>query len=200
MNDIATLAKIKRDIAARKAMPDFGPLTSIERLRIINATQKSFSLETVEVLVEALEKAQSKATQQGNIACALFDEVTQLRRYADDKAPELRAQLVEADRELETLRQRIAELEKAATEPVAWTEKCEITNMQATGLYLRGFPDNSQGRDIALYAVPPAMESVKLPDVEKWRKPDEVRAQNAYRVLTVNTLSAAGINVEVASE
>ncbi|EIG6597877.1 hypothetical protein LF945_001868 [Salmonella enterica] len=41
-------------------------------------------------------------------------------------------------------------------EPVAWTEKCEITNMQATGLYLRGFPDNSQGRDIALYTAPPA--------------------------------------------
>lgn len=41
-------------------------------------------------------------------------------------------------------------------EPVAYTEKCEITNMQATGLYLRGFPDNSQGRDIALYTAPPA--------------------------------------------
>lgn len=41
-------------------------------------------------------------------------------------------------------------------EPVAWTERCEITNMQATGLYLRGFHDNSQGRDIALYTEPPA--------------------------------------------
>ncbi len=60
---------------------------------------------------EKLEKAQAKATQQGNIACALFDEVTQLRRHADDKAPELRAQLIEADGELEALRQRIAELE-----------------------------------------------------------------------------------------
>lgn len=62
-------------------------------------------------LVEALEKAQTKATQQGNIACALFDEVTQLRRHADEKAPELCAQLIEADGELEALRQRIAELE-----------------------------------------------------------------------------------------
>nr|WP_237722391.1 DUF551 domain-containing protein [Cronobacter malonaticus] len=41
-------------------------------------------------------------------------------------------------------------------EPVAWTEKCEITNMKATGLYLRGFPDSSQGRDIPLYTAPPA--------------------------------------------
>ncbi|WP_275256449.1 hypothetical protein [Citrobacter freundii] len=38
----------------------------------------------------------------------------------------------------------------AGLEPVAWTEKCEITNMQAIGLYLRGFPDSSQGRDISL--------------------------------------------------
>lgn len=48
---------------------------------------------------------------------------------------------------------QLAELALAAmdSEPVAWTEKCEITNMQATGLYLRGFPDNSHGRDIPLY-------------------------------------------------
>ncbi|EOC0414997.1 DUF551 domain-containing protein [Cronobacter dublinensis] len=46
--------------------------------------------------------------------------------------------------------------ERERAEPVAWTEKCEITNMQATGLYLRGFPDSSQGRDIPLYTAPPA--------------------------------------------
>ncbi|MCD6620981.1 hypothetical protein [Klebsiella michiganensis] len=45
----------------------------------------------------------------------------------------------------------LQERRKADSEPVAWTEKCEITNMQATGLYLRGFPDNSHGRDIPLY-------------------------------------------------
>ena len=38
----------------------------------------------VDALVEALEKAQQLATQQGNIACALFDEVTaQRQRIAD---------------------------------------------------------------------------------------------------------------------
>ncbi|HDZ1125816.1 TPA: hypothetical protein RRU30_003706 [Klebsiella pneumoniae] len=62
-------------------------------------------------LVEALEKAQAATTQQGNIASALLDEVTQLRRHADEKAPELRALLIEADSELEVLRQRLAELE-----------------------------------------------------------------------------------------
>lgn len=56
-------------------------------------------------LVEALEKAQKLATQQGNIACALFDEVT-------------------------AQRQRIAELESMLGKPVLlpktngyWTEQ-----------------------------------------------------------------------------
>ena len=67
--------------------------------------------------------------------------------------------------ELELARIALASLE---AEPVAYTEKCEITNMQATGLYLRGFPDNSQGRDIALYTAPPAPVSV----------PDEATSEN----------------------
>ncbi|EIZ9234929.1 hypothetical protein SNN61_002539 [Cronobacter sakazakii] len=57
--------------------------------------------------------------------------------------------------ELELARIALSALRERA-EPVAWTEKCEITNMRATGLYLRGFPDSSQGRDIPLYTVPPA--------------------------------------------
>ena len=38
---------------------------------------------------------------------------------------------------------------------------------------------------------------VKLPDVEKWRSPEAVRAQNAYRVLVGKELSAAGIITKV---
>lgn len=37
--------------------------------------------------------------------------------------------------------------------------------------------------------------TVKLPEVEKWRKPDAVRAQNAYRILIANELTDAGIQV-----
>ncbi|MFI3013449.1 hypothetical protein ACH7BS_20210 [Klebsiella aerogenes] len=37
-------------------------------------------LEDLDVLIEALERAQQLATQQGNIACALFDEVTAQRQ------------------------------------------------------------------------------------------------------------------------
>ena len=66
---------------------------------------------TVLALLDELEAAQKLATQQGNIAVALLDEVTALRRNVDGKTPELRAQLIEADNELETLRLRITELE-----------------------------------------------------------------------------------------
>lgn len=38
---------------------------------------------------------------------------------------------------------------------------------------------------------------VILPDVEKWRSPEAVRAQNAYRVLVGQELSAAGIITKV---
>lgn len=55
-------------------------------------------------LLDELEAAENLAKQQGNIAVALLDEVTTLRRNADDKAPELRSQLEEAEK-------RIAELE-----------------------------------------------------------------------------------------
>ena len=37
-------------------------------------------IEDIDALAEALEKAQQLATQQGNIACALFDEVTAQRQ------------------------------------------------------------------------------------------------------------------------
>ncbi|HBM2876570.1 TPA: ead/Ea22-like family protein [Klebsiella oxytoca] len=91
-------------------------------------------------LVEALEKAQAAATQQGNIACALLDEVTQLRRHADEKAPELRALLIEADSELEVLRQRIAELE-SRTVTVKQYDEFQICHYGATEDYAKGYID-----------------------------------------------------------
>lgn len=69
-------------------------------------------------LVEALEKAQAEVKRQENIASALFDEVSQLRRNADDKAPELKKIITEMEEEnnrqvLEVMRlsSLVAELE-----------------------------------------------------------------------------------------
>lgn len=41
-----------------------------------------------------------------------------------------------------------------------------------------------------------AARTVTLPDVEKWRSVDAVRAQNAYKVLVSKVLAAAGIGVK----
>ncbi|HEJ7164355.1 TPA: hypothetical protein U2J57_004641, partial [Serratia marcescens] len=50
--------QIKTDIAARKAMPEYGESIegNIERLRVIGATRSHFSTETVEMLVLELEE------------------------------------------------------------------------------------------------------------------------------------------------
>ncbi|WP_440482504.1 hypothetical protein [Serratia marcescens] len=52
------LNQINADIAARKAMPEYGESVegNIERLRVIGETRSHFSTETVEMLVRALEE------------------------------------------------------------------------------------------------------------------------------------------------
>ena len=75
--------------------------------------------------------------------------------------------------ELGAAQARIAELEKAATEPVAWTDEQELRDVERSGCgYLFTVnpitPNADQRRVIKLYTVQPALESrtvtVKLPD------------------------------------
>lgn len=49
--------QVRADIATRKIMPEYGstPDVVIERIKTINETQRSFSLETVEALLNALD-------------------------------------------------------------------------------------------------------------------------------------------------
>lgn len=68
---MVNLEQIKADIAARKAMPAWGPNTSIERIKTINVTLPSFSLKTVEALIEALEKAQQRNAEMESCAVKL---------------------------------------------------------------------------------------------------------------------------------
>lgn len=81
-------------------------------------------------------------------------------------------------------------------EPVAWTEKCEITNMQATGLYLRGFPNNSQGRDIALYTVPPAVDQKAAESLatDLMKRIDQITGER-HSVATLSSLRVGIVDV-----
>ncbi len=56
--------------------------------------------------------------------------------------------------EAQLMARQLLAYEQAAKNPVAFTEACEISNMNATGLYMRGFPDSKQGRNIPIYAAP----------------------------------------------
>lgn len=58
------------------------------------------------------------------------------------------------DYQVESALIRLLAYEQAAKNPIAFTEACEISNMNATGLYMRGFPDSKQGRNIPIYAAP----------------------------------------------
>ncbi|HFD6832965.1 TPA: hypothetical protein ACF3LW_006124 [Klebsiella oxytoca] len=103
------LEQIKADIAARKAMPAWGPHTSIERIRTINATLPSFSLKTVETLVEMLEKSQRANAAQDDHINQQQNRIDQL----ENKNGELGRRLYQYSMEPEEAEQRIAELESS---------------------------------------------------------------------------------------
>ncbi|EKD3321952.1 ead/Ea22-like family protein [Salmonella enterica subsp. enterica serovar Newport] len=69
-------------------------------------------------MLDELEAAQKLATQQGNIAVALLDEVTTLRRNANDNVPELRECLEAAEKRIAELEARTVNLSKLSVREV----------------------------------------------------------------------------------
>lgn len=97
MNTTELIAQVRADIAARKTMPDFGPETSIERIKTINATQRSFTPETVEALVEALESAQiNNELTRGRVLIAHRTILNQQARIAELEARTVTVKLPES--------------------------------------------------------------------------------------------------------
>ena len=58
------IQQIRTDIFLRKTMPNFGdgPDSAIVRIKTINATQRSFTVETVELLLAELDKLQQHSS------------------------------------------------------------------------------------------------------------------------------------------
>jgi hypothetical protein len=97
------IAQIKVDIDKRKSMPPRGDANSnIERLRVMNDTMKSFSTESVEELIAALEQAQ----QENKERSARIEELESQRQLAFMACNRWRDKCADADK-------RIAELEAA---------------------------------------------------------------------------------------
>lgn len=109
------IAGIKVDIDKRKSMPPRGDANSnIERLRVINDTMKSFSTESVEKLISALEQAQQNHRLH---AARLINERASLKeRIAElEAAPNGMMQL---SNELAEMKRKCVELEAASVKPV----------------------------------------------------------------------------------
>jgi len=101
------LEQIKADIAARKAMPAWGAQTSIERIKTINATLPSFSLKTVEALVDVLERTQLANAAQDDHINQQQNRIDQL----ESKSAESGRRLYQYSMEPGEAERRIAELE-----------------------------------------------------------------------------------------
>ncbi|MCR1576451.1 MAG: ead/Ea22-like family protein [Klebsiella aerogenes] len=104
MTDITELAQSLKN-AASKALIEEGltwfseeQLSYEDGIALHKADAEFIALANpanVLTLVEALEKAQQLATQQGNIACALFDEVTAHRQRIAE-LEEIHAQVIQS--------------------------------------------------------------------------------------------------------
>lgn len=98
-----------------------------------------------------------------------------------------------AEMEIAALRQRIAELEANKGKPVMFIDgDISASDAEKLAAVIREWDD------APATVAPEEMEArtVTLPDVEKWRSVDAVRAQNAYKVLVSKVLAAAGIGVK----
>lgn len=115
MNDITALKLAAIRAAAAISDYDRGRIDVLEKRLAVEEYEKLVSEPAnVLALVEALEKAQKLATQQGNIACALFDEVTaQRQRIAELEGAEQKicAANVTLDARAELAERRPAEVE-----------------------------------------------------------------------------------------
>ncbi|HHZ7041548.1 TPA: hypothetical protein ACWLU2_004566 [Klebsiella pneumoniae] len=107
MTDITELAQseINDALAQLKQISEY-PTPSTQYARVLR--------KYIATLVEALDKAQQLATQQGNIACALFDEVTAKRQHIaelEEAEQKLCAANVTLDARAELAERQLAELE-----------------------------------------------------------------------------------------
>ncbi|WP_057064829.1 ead/Ea22-like family protein [Citrobacter freundii] len=123
---------------------------------------------------------------------ALLDELEAAENNLIDSechVAELEESLRDKQELLEAAEKRIAELEANKGKPVMFIDG-DISASDAEKLAEviremgRRTSDCSKAR------------TVTLPDVEKWRSVDAVRAQNAYKVLVSKVLAAAGIGVK----
>lgn len=122
--------------------------------------------------LKQLSEYPTPSTQYARVLCKYITSLLEALEKAQTENGLVRGQLLIAQRTLLNQQQRIAELENAASEPVAWTDEQELRDVEKSGCgYLFTVnpitPNADPRRVIKLYTVQPAMESrtvtVKLP-------------------------------------
>lgn len=168
MNDITALAQRMKASAlkAKSEANEWGYDT--------DAFHDEATPDAVIQVVEALEKAQDSGSifQQSFFRQSLmYDVVAEAYEEAKEqiaKDVEIKARLCRESNSLfdrlHVAEKRIAELEKAASEPVAWTDEQELRDVERNGCgYLFTVnpitPHADPRRVIKLYTAPPALES-----------------------------------------
>lgn len=164
-NDITALARLRAELSN----PAIGSKDHLRKIALL--------------LVDELEKAQKLATQQGNIACALFDEVTaQRNRIAELENSE--SQLIQ---ERDDTEEALADMYQAAT-----GERPEWSNAF-------GFADAVDAVEQRLGYLESRTVTVRLPEIER---PIDgtgyatAAGERRYKECVIDALRAAGIKVK----
>ncbi|ENR6204284.1 hypothetical protein ACEWN4_000159 [Serratia marcescens] len=142
------LSQIKADIAARKAMPEYGESVegNIERLRVIGETRSHFSTETVEMLVQALEE-KSRALADAERE---RDDWVEHSRKMEHRAIEAEGKL--ANREAQPV--ALVDRRPAASGSICWQN---------------GGKDLPHGTELFTAPPAPAVPDDVQRDAERWR-------------------------------
>lgn len=130
------------------------------------------------------------------LVCDLLRALTLSNKQLEaerQRVDELKINWDAAKKSIQFYKSEIADL-KGDQVPVAYTAarwldtRCKLSVWTDRESAVMEIGDNSKVAE--LYDRPQKL--VVLPPVEKWRKPDEVRAQNAYRILVQKEIDAAG--------
>ncbi|MFU9138486.1 hypothetical protein [Erwinia tasmaniensis] len=135
--------------------------------------------------LEAAEKRVAELEESVTLVGHDMDTVRYINGLSENKITQLEAELARRD--------------AAAGEPVGYGVQHRETGKFGSWLKPKSLCSASDDYiAVPLYTapqpavLPPKEFVVNMPDVEKWRSPDAVRAQGAYRVLVEKEIKAAG--------
>ncbi|EAV7849512.1 ead/Ea22-like family protein [Salmonella enterica] len=173
------------------------PTGGIEQSRAVMAYIAAFNPKVALALLDKNLQLQREKDAIEAVALALRDDMRHAREQLEAAEKCITEQREYYEGVIADGSKRIAELEANKGKPVMFIDgDISASDAEKLAAVIR------EWEDVPAPVVPDEMETrelaaeVELPDVEKWRSVDAVRAQNAYKVLVSKVLAAAGIGVK----